>query len=62
MLDLGAGLTKPGGTLVYVTCSVLPEENRDQVEAFLARHGEFAVEPFAGAWVERIGSELPALR
>ena len=59
VLDLGAGLTKPGGTLVYVTCSVLPEENRDQVEAFLARHGEFAVEPFAGAWVERIGSEPP---
>ena len=49
VLDLGAGLTKPGGTLVYVTCSVLPEENRDQVEAFLARHGDFAVEPFARA-------------
>jgi 16S rRNA (cytosine967-C5)-methyltransferase len=58
-LDLGAGLTKPGGSLVYVTCSVLPEENRDQVEAFLARHGEFAVEPFAAAWRERIGGEPP---
>ena len=61
MLDLGAGLTKPGGTLVYVTCSVLPEENRDQVEAFLGRPPDFAVEPFADAWAERIGGEPPAL-
>ncbi|MCK9909854.1 RsmB/NOP family class I SAM-dependent RNA methyltransferase, partial [Microbacteriaceae bacterium K1510] len=29
VLELGAGLTKPGGLLVYVTCSVLPEENQD---------------------------------
>ena len=47
VLDLGASMTRPGGALVYVTCSVLPEENRDQVEAFLGRHGDFAVEPFA---------------
>jgi len=59
VLDLGAGLTKPCGTLVYVTCSVLPEENRDQVEAFLARHSDFAVEPFARAWTEHIGGEPP---
>jgi 16S rRNA (cytosine967-C5)-methyltransferase len=29
---------KPGGTLLYATCSVLPEENHLQVAAFLARH------------------------
>lgn len=28
---------KPGGTLVYATCSILPQENREQVKAFLAR-------------------------
>ena len=59
VLDLAAGLTKPGGTLAYVTCSVLPEENHDQVEAFLARHGDFAVEPFAAVWADRIGGEAP---
>ena len=59
VLDLAAGLTKPGGTLVYVTCSVLPEENRDQVEAFLERHGDFAVEPFGAVWADRIGGEAP---
>jgi 16S rRNA (cytosine967-C5)-methyltransferase len=59
VLDLAAALTKPGGTLAYVTCSVLPEENHDQVEAFLARHGDFAVEPFAAVWADRIGGEAP---
>ena len=31
-------LLKKGGTLVYATCSVLPEENTDQVKQFLASH------------------------
>ena len=34
-------LTKPGGRIVYVTCSLLAEENEDQVEAFLAEAPEF---------------------
>jgi 16S rRNA (cytosine967-C5)-methyltransferase len=40
-LALAAPLVKPGGRLVYVTCSVLPEENEDQVAAFLAANGDF---------------------
>jgi 16S rRNA (cytosine967-C5)-methyltransferase len=36
---------KPGGRLVYVTCSVLPEEDEDRVEAFLAGHAEFSRQP-----------------
>jgi 16S rRNA (cytosine967-C5)-methyltransferase len=36
-LALGAALVKPGGRLVYATCSVLAEENEDSVSAFLAR-------------------------
>ena len=35
VLDEGAALVKPGGRLAYITCSVLPSENRDQVDAFL---------------------------
>lgn len=31
------GHLKPGGTLVYATCSILPEENSQQIAAFLAR-------------------------
>lgn len=60
VLDLGAGLVKPGGSLVYVTCSVLPEENGDQVAAFIERHPDFALEPYGEAWRERLGSEPPA--
>ena len=37
LLDLGAGLVKPGGRLIYVTCSLLDAEGRDQAAAFLAR-------------------------
>ncbi|MFN3623667.1 MAG: RsmB/NOP family class I SAM-dependent RNA methyltransferase [Hyphomicrobium sp.] len=59
VLELGASLTKPGGALVYVTCSVLPEENQDQVAAFLSAHADFAIEPFQDVWPERIGGEPP---
>ena len=45
MLDRAAALVKPGGRIAYVTCSVLAEENGDQVGAFLARHPDFAVVP-----------------
>ena len=37
LLDQGAALVRPGGRLVYATCSILPCENRDRVDAFLAR-------------------------
>jgi 16S rRNA (cytosine967-C5)-methyltransferase len=47
VLDDGAGFVKPGGRMVYVTCSVLPEEDEDRVEAFLARHPDFARRPAA---------------
>jgi len=60
VLDLGAELAKPGGALLYVTCSVLPEENREQVEAFLARHPDYALEPIAAVWEARVGGPVPA--
>lgn len=41
-LKLAAPLVKPGGRLIYVTCSVLPEENEDAVSAFLASYADFA--------------------
>lgn len=44
LLDRAATLVRPGGRLVYATCSVLPREDEDVVEAFLARHPGFAPE------------------
>jgi 16S rRNA (cytosine967-C5)-methyltransferase len=44
VLDRAAGLVKPGGRIAYITCSVLAEENEDQVRAFVERHPEFSVE------------------
>jgi 16S rRNA (cytosine967-C5)-methyltransferase len=38
-------LVKPGGRIAYITCSVLTEENGEQVRAFLARHPDFSVVP-----------------
>ena len=38
LLDVACALVRPGGVLVYVTCSLLDEEGADQAAAFLARH------------------------
>ncbi len=50
ILDDAARLVRPGGRLVYATCSLLPDENERQVEAFLLRHPEFSAVPLAETW------------
>ncbi|MGE0700313.1 MAG: RsmB/NOP family class I SAM-dependent RNA methyltransferase [Hyphomicrobiaceae bacterium] len=60
VLDTAAGHVKPGGRLVYVTCSLLPSENIAQVAAFIQRHGEFRVVPYGEVWRANIGTEPPA--
>lgn len=45
VLDSGAQYVKPGGRMIYVTCSVLPEEDEDRVAAFLSRTPGFARRP-----------------
>ncbi len=57
ILTNAATLVKPGGRLVYATCSVLPEENDDVVAAFLATHPDFA-EGDAAAELARAGIAL----
>lgn len=41
ILETAHRMVRPGGRLVYATCSLLPEENENQVETFLAAHPEF---------------------
>ncbi|ODA66525.1 Ribosomal RNA small subunit methyltransferase B [Methyloligella halotolerans] len=50
VLEEGVPLVKPGGLLCYVTCSVLPRENEDQVAAFLESQPDFVPEPWRPAW------------
>ena len=55
ILDAAQALVRPGGWLVYGTCSLLQEENEAQVTAFLDRCPEFGLVPLARAW-----PDLPA--
>lgn len=52
LLDRALTVLKPGGTLVYSTCSILPEENGEQVASALKRHRDCALVPLAGALPE----------
>ncbi len=58
LLDKAAALLKPGGRLVYCTCSLEAEEGERQAEAFLARHPDFVRRPIEpaeiGGWAECI--------
>ena len=45
VLERAVPLVKPGGRIAYITCSVLSEENGEQVSAFVTRHPEFSVLP-----------------
>ena len=45
LLDAAADLVRPGGLLVYSTCSLEPEENAERVAAFLERRSDFRLEP-----------------
>lgn len=53
MLDRATAWVKPGGTLIYATCSLERAEGEDQVAAFLVRHPAFAIDPVRA-------EELPA--
>jgi 16S rRNA (cytosine967-C5)-methyltransferase len=60
ILRSAARLVRPGGRLVYATCSFLHEENEAQTEAFLATAPDFCVAPAARVWHEVIGGTPPA--
>ncbi|MET3352186.1 UNVERIFIED_ORG: 16S rRNA (cytosine967-C5)-methyltransferase [Xanthobacter viscosus] len=59
ILASAARLVKPGGRLVYATCSMLPEENEAQVAAFLAAYPTFHVTPLHEAAPQLTGSAHP---
>ncbi|MCB9985627.1 MAG: RsmB/NOP family class I SAM-dependent RNA methyltransferase [Micavibrio sp.] len=52
ILEKVAGTVKSGGRLVYATCSILPEENEEQIMAFLEAHPEFTLADLKDVWPE----------
>ena len=53
ILESGAAMLKPGGRLVYSTCTFAPEENEQTIAAFLEKHPEFAVEEVEAPWFSK---------
>lgn len=47
ILENASRYVKDGGVLVYSTCTLLPEENQDNINAFLHSHPEFSLEPWS---------------
>ena len=58
-LDQAARLVRPGGRLVYITCSLLRSENERRIEAFLRTRDEFSLLSAAEVWAETLGTENP---
>ena len=50
LIDTVCRYVRPGGALVYSTCSLLPEENADRVRAFLETHGNFVLDPLPASF------------
>lgn len=61
VLDNAVRLVKVGGRIVYITCSVLPEENEEQIAAFLARTPDFTLGDAATAFAAVTGAAAPDL-
>jgi len=55
ILEAAAHAVRPGGTLVYATCSSEPDENDDVVAAFLSARSDFAEQPLAGPLTDDAG-------
>ena len=55
IMDAGARLVRPGGRLVYSTCTFAPEENEEAVAAFLERNPDFYPEDVSAPWFSQVG-------
>ncbi|MGB8364378.1 MAG: RsmB/NOP family class I SAM-dependent RNA methyltransferase [Rhizomicrobium sp.] len=59
LLELGAMRVRPGGRLVYATCSLLACENDDRIAAFLAKRPDFVLRPAVDVWREVTNAPPP---
>ena len=58
ILRSAAELVRPGGRLVYSTCTFAPEENEETVAAFLAEHPDFTAEDVEAPWFSKVGTGM----
>lgn len=61
ILEGAASLVRPGGRLIYATCSLLTVENSGQIERFLESHPEFSVLPIGDIWANTIDGTCPVV-
>lgn len=57
ILDNAAVMLKPGGVIVYSTCTFSREENEDVIEYFLERHTDFTLEEMERFWPHKVDGE-----
>lgn len=62
ILDTASRFVKPGGKLVYITCSVFDAENRDQLTAFAGRNPTFEIADHKVLWCERFPDAVERAR
>lgn len=64
LLDICSTYVRPGGVFIYSTCSVLPDENKEQIKRFLAAHSDFHISKLTtipdtfAAWQDEYGLQL----
>jgi 16S rRNA (cytosine967-C5)-methyltransferase len=58
ILENCARYVRPGGTLLYSTCTLLPAENEDVVEDFLSRHPDFALDDYTLPGIGQVSGML----
>jgi 16S rRNA (cytosine967-C5)-methyltransferase len=61
VLERAARLVKPGGRIAYITCSILPQENGEQIRNFVSRHPDFQIVPATNV-TEPLGEAAIAFR
>ncbi|HHL18834.1 MAG TPA: 16S rRNA (cytosine(967)-C(5))-methyltransferase, partial [Thiothrix sp.] len=60
LLETLWSILKSGGKLLYATCSILPEENDEQISHFIAQHDDVIVIPLSGSWgtIQQYGKQI----
>ena len=58
ILDCAAKMVRPGGRLVYSTCTFAPQEDEEAVQLFLENHPDFVPEPVEAPWFQQSGPAM----